>query len=50
MSPIELGSDIGGSIRNPAHFNGVYELKPSHGLVPSRGHIPVRRGRWWSQS
>ena len=40
MSPIELGSDIGGSIRNPSHFNGVYGLKPSHGVVPSRGHIP----------
>jgi amidase len=40
MSPIELGSDIGGSIRNPSHFNGVYGMKPSHGVVPSRGHIP----------
>jgi amidase len=40
MTPLELGSDIGGSIRNPAHFNGVYALKPSWGVVPSRGHIP----------
>ena len=40
MSSLELGSDIGGSIRAPAHFCGVYGLKPSWGLVPSRGHIP----------
>ncbi len=40
LTPVELGSDIGGSIRNPAHFNGVYGLKPSWGVVPSRGHIP----------
>ena len=40
MTPVELGSDIGGSIRNPAHYNGVYGLKPSWGVVPSRGHIP----------
>ncbi len=40
FTPLELGSDIGGSIRNPAHYNGVYGLKPSWGVVPSRGHIP----------
>jgi len=40
MTPIELGSDIGGSIRSPAHFNGVYGMKPSWGIVPNRGHIP----------
>ncbi len=40
LTPLELGSDIGGSIRNPSHFNGVYGLKPSWGIVPSRGHIP----------
>jgi amidase len=40
LTPLELGSDIGGSIRIPAHFNGVYGMKPSWGVVPSRGHIP----------
>ena len=37
---LELGSDIGGSIRGPAHYGGVFGLTPSHGLVPSRGHTP----------
>ena len=36
----EFGSDISGSIRLPAHFCGVHGLKPSYGLVPTRGHIP----------
>ena len=40
MTPLELGSDIGGSIRNPSHYNGVYGHKPSWGIVPVRGHIP----------
>ena len=40
LSPLELGSDIGGSIRIPAHYNGVYGHKPSWGIVPLRGHIP----------
>lgn len=38
--PLELGSDIAGSIRTPAHYCGVYGHKPSHGLVPLDGHIP----------
>ena len=38
--PLELGSDIGGSLRNPAHFCGVFAHKPSHGLLPGRGHVP----------
>ncbi|HXW88312.1 MAG TPA: amidase family protein [Streptosporangiaceae bacterium] len=40
LTPLEFGSDIGGSIRNPSHYNGVYGLKPSWGVVPVRGHIP----------
>lgn len=40
MTPFELGSDIGGSIRTPAHFCGIYGHKPSYGLIPLRGHVP----------
>ncbi len=40
MVPLELGSDIGGSIRVPAHFCGIFGHKPSFGLLPSRGHAP----------
>jgi amidase len=35
---LELGSDIAGSLRAPAHFCGVFAHKPSYGLVPLRGH------------
>jgi amidase len=35
---LELGSDIAGSLRAPAHFCGVSTHKPSYGLVPMRGH------------
>ena len=40
LTPLELGSDIGGSIRVPSHLCGTFGLKPSWGVVPSRGHIP----------
>jgi amidase len=39
LSALETGTDIGGSIRNPAHFTGVYGHKPSFGLVPGTGYF-----------
>lgn len=38
-SPIEIGSDTGGSIRLPAHCCGIAGLKPTAGRVPRTGHI-----------
>jgi amidase len=43
-SPLELGSDIGGSIRVPSHWCGVCGHKPTWGIVPQRGHIPPLPG------
>lgn len=40
FTPLELGSDIGGSIRLPSHMSGVMGHKPSYGIVPSHGQIP----------
>jgi len=38
--PLEIGSDLAGSIRMPASQCGVYGHKPTHGILPVRGHIP----------
>jgi fatty acid amide hydrolase 2 len=43
-SPVGLGSDIAGSIRVPAFFNGVFGHKPSPGLVPNTGQFPTTGG------
>lgn len=37
---LEVGSDLAGSLRCPAHFCGVFCHKPSYGIIPSRGHTP----------
>jgi amidase len=38
FGPLSLGSDIGGSLRAPAHYCGIYAHKPTFGLIPGRGH------------
>lgn len=40
FTPLEVGSDIGGSIRNPAAMCGVVGHKPSYGIVSAKGQIP----------
>ncbi|MHB2168738.1 amidase [Alsobacter sp. R-9] len=44
MSTLELGSDLGGSIRWPAHCTGLFGLKPTWGLVSMLGHRPPPPG------
>ncbi len=40
-SPFGLGADIGGSIRMPAFFNGVFGHKATGGVVPNTGQYPI---------
>ncbi|MFC9502689.1 amidase family protein [Streptomyces sp. NPDC057002] len=49
LTPADLGSDLAGSLRLPAHYCGVYGLRPTLGLVPARGHIPRPPG-WITSS
>jgi amidase len=44
VTPLEIGSDIGGSLRVPASFCGVFSHKPTWGLVSQRGHVPPSPG------
>jgi fatty acid amide hydrolase 2 len=43
-SPFGLGTDMGGSIRLPAFFNGIFGHKPGIGLLPLTGHYPPATG------
>lgn len=43
-SPFGIGSDLAGSIRAPAFFNGIFGHKPTHGLIPSTGQWPHASG------
>lgn len=45
MSPLGVGTDIGGSIRTPAHFCGIAGLKPSLDRLPMRGYRSVLAGQ-----
>lgn len=40
LTPLEVGSDIGGSIRVPSNWCGVFGIKPTYGIIPLRGHVP----------
>ena len=41
LSALGAGSDIAGSLRNPAHYCGIFAHKPTWGLIPTRGHSPA---------
>lgn len=49
MSPLGLGNDIGGSLRNPAHCCGIASLKPTMGRVPHASALPPEDGALASQ-
>jgi Asp-tRNA(Asn)/Glu-tRNA(Gln) amidotransferase A subunit family amidase len=44
LSACGVGSDSGGSVREPAHFTGICSLKPTPGRIPSQGHLAGSTG------
>lgn len=44
LSPLDMGNDVSGSVRQPAHFCGVYAFKPTEHRVSTVGHIPEAPG------
>lgn len=42
LSPLSFGSDLAGSIRLPAAYTGIWGLRPTHGVVSMKGHIPPK--------
>ena len=44
LSAFDVGSDLAGSVRTPAHFCGLFGLKPTERRVPNSGHIPEPPG------
>ncbi|MGW3290682.1 amidase [Streptomyces sp. NPDC001002] len=44
LTALELAGELSGSARYPAHCCGVFALRPSYGLLPTRGHIPRAPG------
>lgn len=47
ITPLEIGSDIGGSLRHPANFCGVCSLKPTWGALSQRGQVPPAPGAYY---
>ena len=44
LCPLDMGNDVSGSVRQPAHFCGVYAFKPTEHRVSTVGHIPEAPG------
>jgi len=44
LSAFDVGSDLAGSVRTPAHFCGLFGLKPTERRIPNAGHIPEPPG------
>jgi len=45
LTPLEMGSDIAGSVRFPANYTGIFGHKTTFGIVPRYGHVPPMPGR-----